>query len=110
MLIKFKRVLKSKRGSMLLHTVLMAVILATMGALILKWALARYSIVTKYKRKVNAKALIEACMVQKWAEWKENITPVDGTCTIDTYTVNVNVTDISETYYQVDFDVDYTGI
>ncbi|MCG2726189.1 MAG: hypothetical protein L6420_08055 [Elusimicrobia bacterium] len=51
-----------KRGSMLLQTLVMCVIMAAIGVMVLKWVMARYMLSTRLYRSGAAKVRTEGCM------------------------------------------------
>lgn len=94
-------------------------VLAFLVVAILKFLLGRHATVSRAKKTIDSKSLIEACMVEKNIAW-ENVPPSDGQCLIDVegtpntnddVRVRVDVQGSSPPYqitYSVDMD-DVTG-
>jgi type II secretory pathway pseudopilin PulG len=109
--------MKNKKGLILLQVIVIIAIIAFLAVAVLKFLLGRHATVTRAKRAIDTKAIIEACMAQKNIEWAQSV-PADGSCTIavrvtDTSTVNVTVdVDVwgSSPPYRVTYYVDYDNV
>ena len=107
--------MKNKKGLILLQVIVVVAIVAFLSVAILKFILGRHSTVTRSKRTIDAKSLVEACMAQMNITW-ENAVPANDSCLIDVLdtpadtsddiTVNVNV-EGSAIPYRVTYSVDY---
>ncbi|MFH1618734.1 MAG: hypothetical protein ABIG11_02415 [bacterium] len=65
----FRRLKKSlTRGVVLLQTLIMAVILAMIGAMTLKWTLGRHALVSQGYKSTVARAETDYCQAYAWAQ------------------------------------------
>lgn len=104
-------IVKKRKGSMLLQTLVMAVIMAMIGVMILKWILMRYTLASRFYKSTVSKARVEGCLfykVSNWGAWgtsKEIMTTPEGSdCSFNatsressTGKVNIDVDVISGT-------------
>jgi Tfp pilus assembly protein PilX len=81
-----------KRGSMLLQTLVMCVIMSMIGVMVLKWVMARYMMSARLYRTAEAKVRTEGCASQTQAYWGFNAAPTGGPCRPDGKTVNYTIT------------------
>jgi len=65
-----------------MQIIVVVAVLAFMSAAILKLLLGRYATVSRNKRSIDAKSLVEACMAEKNLEWADT-EPSSGFCEID---------------------------
>ena len=81
-----------KRGSMLLQTLVMCVIMAMIGVMVLKWVMARYMLSTRLYRSSEAKIRTEGCLSKTNAN-RSNFSsmPTSGSC-VDAQGKTVNYT------------------
>lgn len=82
------------KGVILLQTMVMVLILAMIGVMTLKWVLGRHTIVTRVSKSINCRALADACLAQKIAQWG-GVDPANGSqsCSIENpndVTVNIS--------------------
>jgi hypothetical protein len=108
-------IFKNRKGLILLQVIVIVAVLAFLVVAILKFLLGRHATVSRAKRTIDSKSIIEACMVEKNIEWENNV-PSDGECLIDVegtpdtgddITVRVDVQGNSPPYqitYSVDMD------
>jgi len=92
-----------KRGSMLLQTLVMCVIMSMIGVMVLKWVMARYMLSTKLYRSSVSKVRLEGCMSGVTSSWNAGVSPPN--CIFDngktvTYTTSGNRID-----YKIDPDI-----
>ncbi|MDD2773127.1 MAG: hypothetical protein PHP45_05460 [Elusimicrobiales bacterium] len=102
-----------ERGTLLVQTLVMTVILSFLATMMLKWSFGRHTVATKVRRSIEARTYINSCMAQKAAEWGTNA-PTQGasSCVFtdvpgakdQTITVNVTVSGNGVTY-----NLDYGG-
>ena len=69
--------LKNNKGTLLMHTVVLSVIMAMMGTMMLKWATNRYETVAKSRRQIKASAMAQSCLAKKMLGWADN-PPLDA--------------------------------
>jgi len=110
-----------KKGSILLHSVIMAVLLATISAMIMKLFFGRYAVASKTQRSSRAKLLVERCLAEKTGQWdirlltKKQLPPVGkDTCQYGDITVDVNVSGSDNEQYKdtlrVEATLDYSDL
>ena len=97
-----------KRGSMLLQTLVMCVIMAMIGVMVLKWVMARYMLSARLYRSNASKVRTEGCYSKINAEMSAKMsdltaTPGDGSCLIDVKKIKYT-TDGNQIDYTVDQD------
>lgn len=98
-----KRHLNNK-GDVLLQAVVFSMILAMMGAMTLKWTVARRATVVHTREAVDTRALLDACRAQLEVKWfMKNVNPSNDTCRIagpygGTVTVKATVSGSQVTY------------
>ncbi|HOX23599.1 MAG TPA: hypothetical protein PLL10_09055 [Elusimicrobiales bacterium] len=66
---KNKRFPRNDKGTLLMHTVVLSVVMAMMGTMMLKWATNRYELVSKARRQMRASMVAESCLAQKMSGW-----------------------------------------
>jgi type II secretory pathway pseudopilin PulG len=110
--------MKNKKGLILLQVIVLVAIMAFLASAVVKFMLGRHATVTRAKKTIDAKSLVEACMAQKHIEW-ENVLPASDTCFIDVEGTPADDTDDVSVYvtvqgavapYQVTYTVDYDTI
>ena len=62
----------NNRGTLLMHTVVLSVVMSMMGTMMLKWATSRYETVAQSRRQMKASMLAQSCLAQKMAGWVDN--------------------------------------
>jgi hypothetical protein len=62
-------IIKKRKGALLLQTLVLSVIMAMIGVMILKWALARYILASRFYRSSVSRARVEGCLFKKVSEW-----------------------------------------
>jgi hypothetical protein len=92
-----------KRGSMLLQTLVMCVIMAMIGVMVLKWVMARYMLSARLYRSSVAKVRTEGCASRVQATWNFNSVSSNGSCTVDGIRVNYRAG--SGSPHKIDFTV-----
>jgi hypothetical protein len=105
----------SKRGTLLVQTLVLTVLLSFIATLMLKWNFGRHTVSSKVRRSIDARTYIESCMAQKASLWGTNNQPKDGTtetCVFQdapaagqTITVDVSISGTNITYK-----LDYSNI
>ena len=94
-----------KRGSMLLQTLVMCVIMAMIGVMVLKWVMARYMLSARLYRSNASKVRTEGCYSKINAQMSDlTSTPGSGSCVIDGKTINYRITGSNQIDYTVDQD------
>jgi len=102
----------NNRGTLLMHTVVLSVVMSMMGTMMLKWATSRYETVAQSRRQMKASMLAQSCLSQKMAGWVD-APPLAGSpslgCSLalegdtsvylDMATYNINLTTGSEPSY-----------
>lgn len=102
-----------RRGTILLQTTVMAVILATIAVMTLKWTLGRYAVVSNVKRSTEAKGIVEACASQDFSKWGGDIPPAIPDCANITpeqtrpVTIVKSPTTTGLYSYKIKFDINY---
>jgi len=78
--------LSNNKGTLLMHTVVLSVVMAMMGTMLLKWATNRYETVSKSRRQLKATMLAQSCLAQRMVGWSDN-PPLSGSadmsCVVD---------------------------
>ena len=97
-----------KRGSMLLQTLVMCVIMAMIGVMVLKWVMARYMLSARLYRSNASKVRTEGCYSKINSQMSAKISDVnatlsDGSCLIDGKKIEYT-TDDNQVEYTVDQD------
>ncbi|MBU2529984.1 MAG: hypothetical protein KKD35_02995 [Elusimicrobia bacterium] len=90
-----------KRGSMLLQTLVMCVIMAMIGVMVLKWVMARYMLSARIYRSNVAKVRTEGCMARVKSQWNFNPVSSNGSCSSDG--VTTSYTSSSSKPHKIDF-------
>lgn len=79
--------LGNNKGTLLMHTVVLSVVMAMMGTMLLKWATNRYETVSKSRRQLKATMLAQSCLAQRMVGWSDNpplsATGADMSCVVD---------------------------
>ncbi len=89
-----------KRGSMLLQTLVMCVIMSMIGVMVLKWGTARYMLSARLYRSATAKVRTEGCMSKINAERSDfSPMPNNGSCFVDGITIKYT-TSGNKIYYK----------
>lgn len=78
-----------RRGSMLLQTLVMCVIMSMIGVMVLKWVMARYMLSARIYRSSAAKIRTDGCMSQTTSRLNAGLIPV--ACNPDGKTVTYTV-------------------
>lgn len=68
----------NNRGTLLMHTVVLSVVMSMMGTMMLKWATSRYETVAQSRRQMKASMLAQSCLAQKMAGWGDSAPMGDG--------------------------------
>lgn len=63
---------RNNRGTLLMHTVVLSVVMSMMGTMMLKWATSRYETVAQTRRQMKASMLAQSCLAQKMAGWVDS--------------------------------------
>ena len=110
---RFVKNLCDRKGTLLLQTVVMAVVLSMVSAMMLKWVFARYSTVAKTKRQVVARAMSDGCVTQMMTSWSVTGGPKVGissySCSYYTDTVYINASSYG-TSYHINVDLPYDNM
>lgn len=73
----------NNKGDVLLQAVVFSMILAMMGAMTLKWTIARRTTVVHTRDAVDTRALLDACRAQLEVKWfMKNVAPTSDSCQI----------------------------
>lgn len=82
-----KGFLNNNKGTLLMHTVVLSVVMAMMGTMMLKWATNRYENVSRARRQLKATMLAQSCLSQKMVGWADNppvaLANADMGCVVD---------------------------
>lgn len=72
--------LRLRRGTVLLQTLVIAVIISMMAVMVMKWVLARYTLANRVQRNAVAVARADGCYGARSAAWNSTGLPSSGGC------------------------------
>lgn len=69
-----------RRGTVLLQTLVVSVIISMIAVMVMKWVLARYTLASRVQRGAVAEARVDGCVSDRTSRWNSGTSVGSGGC------------------------------